>query len=137
VRLTLSYLDETQRGGIKPPGEAAIISVTRTFRGHWALAGRWSKSYRRFTADYRELFSLGILRLAPFGFDDDFVGLGLFAGDPSDPEKGHEYGAEIIYKLQLTQSISIMPDIQYWYRNDSNLSRVRSWVFGIRLNFEF
>lgn len=137
VRLTLSHLDETLRDGVKPPGESAIISVSKTIDDRWALAGRWSKSYRRLTADYRELLSLGLLRLRPFGFDDDFVGLGFFVGTPSDSQKGTEYGAELNYKFRLTQGLSIMPDFQYWYRDDSDGSKTRSWVVGIRLNLEY
>ena len=138
LRLTLSHLNKTVGdGSVKPPGEAAIISVERKFDDRWALAARWSKSYRRFSADYRELFSVGALLLRPFGFVDDAVGFGVFAADPVDSGRGNERGAEIFYKLRLTQDLSMAPDIQYWHRNDSNGARVRSWVYGFRLNFEF
>lgn len=138
IRFTYTHLDETVRdGAVKPAGESAIISFERKFNDRWALAGRWSKSYRRLTADYRELYSFAAVLLQPFSFDDDSVGLGLFAGDPADSAKGTEYGAEIFYKLRLTQGISLMPDVQYWYRDDSGGTQTRSWVCGFRLNFEF
>ncbi len=138
IRFTFTHLDETVRDGtVKPPGESAIISFERKFDDRWALAGRWSKSYRRLTADYQELYSFGLLLLRPFSFDDDSVGLGLFAGDPADSGKGTEYGAEIFYKLRLTQDVSFMPDIQYWHRDDSDGTQVRSWVYGVRLNLDF
>lgn len=138
IRVTLSHLDETARDGtIKPPGESVIVGFDRKFDGRWALAGRWSKSYRRLTADYRELYSLGAVLLGPFGFEDDSVGFGLFSGDPSDSARSKESGAEIFYKIRLSQDFSIMPDVQYWHRNDLNSARVRSWIYGLRLNFEF
>ena len=45
--------------------------------------------------------------LKPFGFVDDAVGLGLFAADPVDSSRGNERGAEIFYKLRLTQDLSM------------------------------
>jgi hypothetical protein len=137
IRLTLSHLDETQRDGVKPPGEAAIVSISRKFADRWAVAGRWSKSYRRLTSEYKELYSLALLRLRPFGFDDDFAGFGVFVGEPTDATKGTEYGAELNYKFRLTQALSVMPDVQYWHRNDSGGAHIRSWVIGFRLNIEY
>jgi hypothetical protein len=70
------------------------------------------------TADYRELYSLGAVLLGPFGFEDDSVGFGLFSDDPSDSARSTENGAETFYKIRLSQDFSIMPDVQYWHRND-------------------
>lgn len=80
---------------------------------------------------------MGVALLQPFGFSQDFLDFGVFVGDPSSPEKAYEYGAELSYKLQLTQDISVMPDLQYWYRNDSRAQRISSWVTGVRVNLEF
>jgi hypothetical protein len=89
------------------------------------------------TGDHQELFSLGVILLRPFTFDDDFAGIGLFAGDPSGSSKGTEYGAEINYKVRLTQDLSCMLDIQYWHRDDTDGTQVRSLVYGLRLNHDF
>jgi len=77
------------------------------------MFGRWSKSFARLSSDYRELLSLGAAWLQPFGYDNDFVGLGVFFGTPSDSQKGNERGAELSYKLRFTQAFSLMPDLQY------------------------
>ena len=75
--------------------------------------------------------------LRPFQFNEDFLGLGFFVGDPTDPTRGDEYGTELSYKLQLTQDVSLMPDLQYWYRNDPNGQKTSTLIGGIRANFEF
>ena len=138
VRLTWTHLDETVEDGItKPAGESAIISFASKFRDRWAVAGRWSKSYRRLTADHKELFSLGLIRLGPFDYDGDAIGFGVFRGEPSAADRGTEYGAELFYRLSLSQDISIMPDIQYWHRDDPDGQRVRSMVYGLRIDLVY
>ena len=138
VRLTVTHLDATvDDGEAKPAGESVILSLARKFHDRWVFAARWSKSYTRLTSDYRELVSLGLIHLSPAELDGDSLGIGVFAGKPSDATRGTEYGAEVFYKLRLTQDISIMPDIQYWYRNDSSVSAARSVVFGVRVNFAY
>jgi hypothetical protein len=104
--------------------------------GRWALAGRYSRSFERLSADYRELASLGLLWVVPFGRPQDIAGLGFFAGDPSDASRGLESGAEIFYRLQLTQAVSVMPDLQCWSRDDRDGEYARSWVWGLRAEFQ-
>jgi carbohydrate-selective porin OprB len=114
-----------------------MFSALKRFDGRWALSGRWSKSFDRLSSQYRELLSLGSLSLNPFGRPSDILGLGIFAGDPSDTSAGTEHGMEIFYRLQLTQALNIMPDLQYWKRNGNTTSRTDAWVAGIRINFDY
>lgn len=137
LRITASHLDLSGQSPEEGPGQSLMLSAEHQFDGKFATFMRWSKSYKRLTSDYQELLSMGIALLQPFGFSQDLLGFGVFVGDPSSPEKAYEYGAELSYKLQLTQDISVMPDLQYWYRNDSSAQRISSWVTGVRLNFEF
>ncbi len=137
IRITTSHLDLTGQNPEEGPGQSLMLSAERRFNDDWATFVRWSKSYKRLSADYRELLSVGVAWLQPFEFDQDFLGLGFFVGDPTNSERGDEYGAELSYKLQLTQDASLMPDLQYWYRDDPGGQRTSTWVIGIRANFEF
>jgi carbohydrate-selective porin OprB len=114
-----------------------MISGDRQFGGHFALAGRWSKSFERLSADHRELASLGLMWLQPFSRSQDIAGLGFFVGDPSDPDRGTESGFEVFYRLKLTQAVSVMPDLQYWSRDDRHGEGARTWAWGIRAEFEY
>jgi carbohydrate-selective porin OprB len=114
-----------------------MVSGDRKFNGRWALAGRWSRSFERLSGDYRELFSLGAMWLVPFARSQDIAGFGIFAGKPSDADRGVESGCEVFYVLRLTQTVSVMPDLQYWWRNDEDVPGARTWVLGLRAEFEF
>jgi len=138
IRVTVSHLDVAD--GEEPelgPGQSLMISGDKRFDGKWALAGRWSRSYNRLSADYKELASLGLLWLGPLGRSTDLGGFGLFAGKPSDGTLGWESGFEIFYRLRLTNAVSVLPDLQYWRRDDPDGDGTRSWVWGIRSEFEF
>jgi len=138
IRFTASHLDlddgENPAGG---RGQSLMISGDKRFNGNWALAGRWSRSFNRLSADYKELASLGLLWLGPLGRPMDLGGLGFFTGNPSAADLGWESGFEIFYRLRLTNAVSVLPDIQYWRRDDTNGDRIRGWVLGIRSEFEF
>jgi hypothetical protein len=138
VRLTLSHLDVRDGDGPdRGPGQSVMLSADRRFGNRWALAGRWSRSFERLSADYRGLVSIGGLWLRPFGRANDRLGLGVFVGDPSDAARGAESGGEVFYRLQLTQGVSLMPDLQYWSRSDRGGAGAQTWVWGLRANFEF
>jgi hypothetical protein len=78
-----------------------------------------------------------VLWLEPVRRSEDLAGFGLFSGAPSDADLGWESGFEVFYRLQLTNAVSILPDLQYWRREDPDGTRTRSWVWGIRSEFEF
>jgi hypothetical protein len=134
LRITYSYLDLNDISG---PGQSLMISGDKLFNGIWGIAGRYSRSFKRFTSDHKELFSLGALSLKPFNRSQDLAGFGVFTGKPSDPNHNWESGIELFYKLQLTNAIGLLPDIQYWFRNDENIPNVQTWVFGLRTEIEF
>jgi hypothetical protein len=138
IRLTVSHLDV--RDGDSPeagPGQSVMLSANRRFDGRWALAGRYSRSFERLSADYRELLSAAVMWLSPFDRAQDIAGFGVFAGDPSKPELGTESGAEIFYRMKLTQGISVMADLQYWSRDDGGGAETSVWVWGLRTELEF
>ena len=75
--------------------------------------------------------------LDPFARSQDIAGFGIFAGEPSDADRGVESGFEVFYVLRLTQTVSLMPNVQYWHRNDRDGPGARSWVPGFRADFQF
>jgi hypothetical protein len=138
VRLTVSHLDlDDGEGPQNGPGQSVMISADRRFNGRWALAGRWSKSFERLSADYRELLSLAAMWLSPGNRSQDIAGFGVFAGEPSDRALGTESGCEIFYRLKLTQALGVMVDLQYWSRDHSGGTETSSWVWGVRVEFDY
>ncbi len=138
VRLTFGHLDvQDGEEPSKGPGQTLMLTADRRFGGSWALAGRWSRSFTRLSSEYGELVQLGLMWLTPLGRPQDIAGVGIFAGDPSDESRATESGGELFYRVQLTQAINLMPDIQYWHRNDQGAAAVNTWVWGVRLNYDF
>jgi hypothetical protein len=138
VRLTVSHLD--LKAGENPElgsGQSIMVSANRRFNNRWALAARWSKSYNRLSADYRELYSLAFMWLSPLERIRDIAGFGLFSGDPSEADKGRESGFEMFYGFKLTQALGVMGNIQYWSRDDPDEIETSSWVFGLRMEFAY
>lgn len=138
VRLTASHLDVTDGDNpSKGRGQSVMISADKRFNGSWSLAGRWSRSFERLSADYRDLYSLGVIWLVPFARDEDRAGFGLFSGEPSDGTRGRESGGEIFYRVKLTQAVGLMVDFQYWSRDDDGAGDADSRVWGVRAEFDF
>ena len=75
--------------------------------------------------------------LDPLSRSQDLAGFGIFAGEPSDADRGLESGFEFFYVLRLTQTVSLMPDLQYWSRSDQDGPGARTWVLGLRADFQF
>ncbi|MBT8108698.1 MAG: hypothetical protein KJP17_10710 [Gammaproteobacteria bacterium] len=138
VRLTVSHLDVTDGDNpSKGRGQSIMISAEKRFNGRWAVAGRWSESFERLSADYRDLYSIAAMWLTPLERDADIAGLGLFSGRPSDGTRGRESGGEIFYRVKLTQAVGLMVDFQYWSRDDDGGESTDSRVWGLRTEFEF
>lgn len=138
LRLTMSHLDiEDEDNPELGSGQSIMVSADRRFNNRWALAARWSKSFDRLSADYRELYSLAFMWLSPLERVQDIAGVGVFSGDPSEAQKGRESGFEMFYSLRLTQALGIMGDIQYWGREDPEEVETSSWVFGLRMEFTY
>jgi len=60
-----------------------------------------------------------------------------WVGDPSDSDRDVESGFEIFYKAQISQALTLTPDIQYWSTDGATDHGTHAWVGGLRLNFEF
>ncbi len=136
IRVTLSYIDLADGPNPeKGPGWAAAVTAVRRVGGRFAVFGRWTRSWHRRSSKYRELLSVGGAWTQPFGRSQDFLGLGFWVGHPSDAKRHSELGVELSYRIQLTQAVSVMPDAQYWVRDETG-EDVNVLILGVRLNFE-
>ena len=87
LRVAFSHIDlDDGANPQKGPGYALVVSGLRCFYGRFALFGRWTHSWNRESAKYQELLSVGTAWTRPFGRSRDFLGFGVWIGDPSDPE---------------------------------------------------
>ena len=87
--------------------------------------------------DFEHFVSGGIGVEAPFGRADDLIGLGVAWGEPHDDSLAHETLAALFYRVQLTDSIALTPDVQLIVnpRGDRHADTVG--VFGVRMQAVF
>jgi porin len=87
--------------------------------------------------DTEQILSGGLGVKNPWGTSDDFAGLALGWGRPSDPTRRDQYVVEAFYRSQVTPAIQVTPDIQLIW-NPSNAPQTDySIVAGIRVRIMF
>lgn len=102
----------------------------------WAPFGRWGYGDDQVTS-MRQMVSGGIGNLHPFGRRGDMFGIGLAWGDPSDSSLRQQTMLETFYRLKLTDSLELSPDVELFMPPSSRENQDFVAVFGIRLKALF
>lgn len=77
----------------------------------WTPFGRFSFGTRTGTA-IKDEYGIGLAQVHPFGRRGDMFGAAFDYTEPNAPAKHHESVFESFYRLRLTQSIELGPDIE-------------------------
>jgi len=77
----------------------------------WTPFGRLSFATKTGTA-IKDEYGLGLAQVHPFGRRGDMFGAALNYSEPNAPAKHHESIFESFYRLRLTQSVEVGPDIE-------------------------
>ena len=77
----------------------------------WTPFGRFSFATRTGTA-IKDEYGLGLAQVHPFGRRGDMFGAALNYSEPNAPAKHHESIFESFYRLRLTQSVEVGPDVE-------------------------
>ena len=96
-------------------------------------------SSRSTPAALKNLFAVGAAVRAPFGSEDDLIGLAYGTGEV-DREAGdsffahtRQHSAEIFYRVELVEGIAVTPDVQLFWNPVQNVSEDFVTVFGLRV----
>jgi hypothetical protein len=81
--------------------------------------------------------SLGVAVEGPFGRSGDLVALGAGWSRPSDPSERAETFLELQYRVQLTQTVELSPDLQVLFNPAANRGTDTVVVPGIRFTMVF
>jgi porin len=84
-------------------------------------------------ADVRQLVTAGIGLSDIFGNRDDILGVAVAWGQPEDRSLRNQYVAELFYRLQLTHSIQVTPDLQLIADPSRNRDNDTIGVLGLRM----
>lgn len=118
----------------------------------WGLAASFSRKYNdKWLPFVRAGYSDGggaiLERLVSAGLGyyredrNDVLGIGLSWGEPSQETFGlalnNQYSAELFYRLQLYQHLTITPDVQLLLNPALNPQEDQIWVVGLRARLNF
>jgi porin len=77
----------------------------------WTPFGRFAFGTRTGTA-IKDEYELGLAQVHPFGRRGDMFGASFAYSEPNAPAKHHESVFESFYRLRLTQSVELGPDLE-------------------------
>ena len=77
----------------------------------WTPFGRFAFGTRTGTA-IKDEYALGLAQVHPFGRRGDMFGASFAYSEPNAPAKRHESVFESFYRLRLTQSVELGPDLE-------------------------
>src|SRR5262249_22663371 len=77
----------------------------------WTPFGRFALGSTKGTA-IRQAYGLGLAQVHPLGRRGDMFGVAFNYTEPNPPGKHHESVFESFYRLRLTHSIAIGPDLE-------------------------
>lgn len=77
----------------------------------WTPFGRFAFGTRTGTA-IKDEYELGLAQVHPFGRRGDMFGTSFAYSEPNAPAKHHESVFESFYRLRLTQSVELGPDLE-------------------------
>lgn len=130
-------IDPTGQGS--PSAQAASdgysIHIDQDF-GELGAFAKYNRAFER-KGPIERSASAGIVWKKPFGFDEDWLGVGVGLSDPSAADSKREYVTEAYYRLQLTPFIEITPAIMLVLNSSSNPENDTEAVFTLRARGKF
>jgi len=139
LKITPSYTART--GDTDAPGDRSgwgmVLTATQAVGENLETFAQYRHSWGRAVGGFDRVFTAGLMVDPPFGWTDDLTGVGIFYGNPIDPDNRDEYGIEAFYRLQLTQRLDVTPDIQIFRAGRATRTEDTVVVGGLRLRLVF
>ena len=102
------WRDDTENNG---SGYGGGFEFDHELSNGWTPFGRVAFGTTKGTA-IKDVYGLGLARVHPFGRRGDMFGAAFNYSQPNLPSKRHESVFETFYRLRLTQSVRIGPDLE-------------------------
>lgn len=106
------------------------------FSSGWTPFGRFAFGTRTGTS-IRHIYGVGVARVHPFGRGGDMFGAAINYSEPNPPGKRHESVFESFYRLRLTQSVRIGPDLEVSIHPAYASRAYASTLLGARMEIIF
>lgn len=102
----------------------------------WTPFGRFDFGTTKGTA-IKDIYGLGLARIHPFGRTGDMFGAAFNYSQPNKPGKHHESVFESFYRLRLTQSIRVGPDLEISIHPTNVTRAYTTTLLGTRMEVIF
>lgn len=131
---TFWYADRMRRLHI-PSGYGFALSAQQIMTKSFIPFARYSWGHGR-AAFFRQSAAIGFGIETPFGRDEDVYCLGLGWKQPFNEDLDSQYVIETFYRLQLTPSMQITPDLEIFFNRPLLNIRDVPLVFTIRFRWD-
>jgi porin len=102
------WRDDTRDSG---SGHGGGFEFDHELSSGWTPFGRFAFGTKSGTA-IRDEYELGLAQVHPFGRQGDMFGASFAYSEPNVPARNHESVFESFYRLRLTQSVDLGPDLE-------------------------
>jgi porin len=127
------WRDDTKNNG---SGFGGGFEFDHELSNGWTPFGRFSFGTTKGTA-IKDIYGLGLARIHPFGRTGDMFGAAFNYSQPNLPGKRHESVFETFYRLRLTQSVRIGPDLEVSIHPTNANKAYTTTLLGARMEVIF
>jgi porin len=127
------WRDDTKNSG---SGFGGAFGFEHEFYNGWTPFGRFAFGTTKGTA-VKDIYGIGLARVHPFGRRGDMFGLAVNYSEPNRPAKRHESIFESFYRLRLTQSVRIGPDLEVSIHPAYAAKAYTTTLLGARMEISF
>jgi porin len=117
-------------------GVGGGIGFEHELRSGWTPFGRFGFASRSGTS-IKQVEELGLDQVKPFGRRGDMFGISFIHSEPSFGAKHHESVMETFYRLRLTRSIDLGPDLEISNHPTYASKAYTTALFGMRMRIMF
>ncbi len=127
------WRDDTKNNG---SGYGGGFEFDHELSNGWTPFGRFAFGTTKGTA-IKDIYGLGLARVHPFGRRGDMFGAAFNYSQPNLPGKRHESVFETFYRLRLTQSVRIGPDLEVSIHPTYAAKAYTTTLLGARMEIIF
>ncbi len=112
------------------------INLEQSLSDEWAVFFKYNQSDKRQPL-IRKSGAGGIMWTNPFGWGEDWLGLGAGWSEPTNQTLSDEYVLESFWRMQLTPAFQFTPAVQLWFDPSMTPDEGFQAAFTLRLLGEF
>jgi porin len=127
------WRDDTQTRG---SGHGGGFEFDHELTNGWTPYGRFGFGTKAGTA-IKDEYELGLAQVHPFGRRGDMFGASYAYSEPNAPAKHHEGVFESFYRIRLTQSIEVGPDVEVSIHPTYAAKAYTTTLLGARMRLIF